>query len=187
MPSPVLSKLCENDAPLGAADVRELVTRACPVGDYSNKKVLLIVPDGTRTAPLGLLFQSPARADRRGDGGVRCDDRARHASADERGGDLRAARDLARGAARRYTAACVSSITSGTIPRRCGTSAISTLEDIARADRRTVRDGCAGEDQRAASSITTSSSSSGRCSRTRSSASPAATNISSPASAGRRC
>ena len=58
MPSPVLSKLCENDAALGAADVRELVTRACPAGDYSNKKVLLIVPDATRTAPVDLCFKA---------------------------------------------------------------------------------------------------------------------------------
>ena len=58
MPSPVLSKLCANDAALGAADVRELVTRACPARDYSNKKVLLIVPDATRTAPVDLCFKA---------------------------------------------------------------------------------------------------------------------------------
>ena len=58
MPSPVLSKLCANDAALGAADVRELVTRACPARDYLNKKVLLIVPDATRTAPVDLCFKA---------------------------------------------------------------------------------------------------------------------------------
>jgi nickel-dependent lactate racemase len=58
MPSPVLCKLCANDAALGAADVRELVNRACPARDYSNKKVLLIVPDATRTAPVDLCFKA---------------------------------------------------------------------------------------------------------------------------------
>ena len=58
MPSPVLSKLCANDAALGAADVRELVIRACPARDYLNKKVLLIVPDATRTAPVDLCFKA---------------------------------------------------------------------------------------------------------------------------------
>jgi nickel-dependent lactate racemase len=36
--------------------VGELVAQACPAKDYRNKRVLLIVPDGTRTAPVGLLF-----------------------------------------------------------------------------------------------------------------------------------
>src|SRR5207245_11672584 len=38
--------------------VRDLVEEACPAKDYRNKKVLLIVPDGTRSAPVGLLFQT---------------------------------------------------------------------------------------------------------------------------------
>src|SRR5437870_2508323 len=40
------------------AQVRDLVEEACPAKDYRNKKVLLIVPDGTRSAPVGLLFQT---------------------------------------------------------------------------------------------------------------------------------
>ena len=55
---PVLSKLCANDAALGAAEVGKLVTRACPAGDYLNKKVLLIVPDSTRTGPVDLCFKA---------------------------------------------------------------------------------------------------------------------------------
>jgi lactate racemase len=43
---------------LNAAQVAELVGRACPASDYRNQRVLLIVPDGTRTAPVGLLFQT---------------------------------------------------------------------------------------------------------------------------------
>ena len=38
--------------------VADIVARAGPVADYRGKRVLLIVPDGTRTAPVGLLFQT---------------------------------------------------------------------------------------------------------------------------------
>src|SRR3954452_1212421 len=34
------------------------MAQACPAKDYRDKKVLIIVPDGTRTAPVGLLFQT---------------------------------------------------------------------------------------------------------------------------------
>src|SRR5207244_3416713 len=40
------------------AQVRDLIEEACPAKDYRDKRVLLIVPDGTRTAPVGLLFQT---------------------------------------------------------------------------------------------------------------------------------
>lgn len=40
------------------AQVAEVITRACPVENYRGKHVLLIVPDGTRTAPVGLLFKT---------------------------------------------------------------------------------------------------------------------------------
>src|SRR3954467_15073807 len=38
--------------------VAEIVTKTCPADEYRGKRVLLIVPDGTRTAPVGLLFQT---------------------------------------------------------------------------------------------------------------------------------
>jgi len=38
--------------------VSELVASALPVAAYRGKKILLIVPDHTRTAPVGLLFKS---------------------------------------------------------------------------------------------------------------------------------
>jgi nickel-dependent lactate racemase len=41
-----------------AEQVAEVMAQACPAKDYRDKKVLLIVPDGTRTAPVGLLFQT---------------------------------------------------------------------------------------------------------------------------------
>ena len=38
--------------------VAEILAQACPAKNYHGKKILLIVPDGTRTAPIGLLFQT---------------------------------------------------------------------------------------------------------------------------------
>jgi lactate racemase len=42
---------------LDADQVAEVVDRACRTQDYRGKRVLLIVPDGTRTAPIGVVFQ----------------------------------------------------------------------------------------------------------------------------------
>ncbi|MGB0580297.1 MAG: lactate racemase domain-containing protein [Limisphaerales bacterium] len=55
---PALSAIAEGDAPLGDARVAEVVSQTLPTADYNGKKVLLIVPDGTRTAPVGLLFKT---------------------------------------------------------------------------------------------------------------------------------
>ena len=38
--------------------VADLVAHACAPEDYSGKRVLLIVPDGTRTAPVGVVFRA---------------------------------------------------------------------------------------------------------------------------------
>src|SRR5688572_17010297 len=38
--------------------VSEIVAKACPVEAYRGKRVLLIVPDHTRTAPVGLMFKT---------------------------------------------------------------------------------------------------------------------------------
>ncbi len=40
------------------AQVAQLVAQALPAGDYRHQRVLLIVPDHTRTAPVGLLFKT---------------------------------------------------------------------------------------------------------------------------------
>jgi nickel-dependent lactate racemase len=40
------------------SEVAEQIAAACPAADYRNKRVLLIVPDGTRTAPVGMMFQT---------------------------------------------------------------------------------------------------------------------------------
>lgn len=38
--------------------VLERIVEACPLADYRGRKVLMIVPDGTRTAPVGLMFHT---------------------------------------------------------------------------------------------------------------------------------
>ena len=38
--------------------VADVLEQVCPAKDYRDRKVLLIVPDGTRSAPVGLLFQT---------------------------------------------------------------------------------------------------------------------------------
>ena len=43
---------------LSGAQIQALVAEALSPGDYSGKRVLLIVPDGTRTCPLGVLFKA---------------------------------------------------------------------------------------------------------------------------------
>jgi nickel-dependent lactate racemase len=41
-----------------AEHVADVVNRACPADGFRGKSVLVIVPDGTRTAPVGLLFKT---------------------------------------------------------------------------------------------------------------------------------
>ena len=43
---------------LARNEVREWIARHFPAQDYTGKRVLMIVPDGTRTAPLPLLFDA---------------------------------------------------------------------------------------------------------------------------------
>jgi lactate racemase len=52
------SLIAEPPAALTRTEVTDLIQRACPPGDYRDQRILLIVPDGTRTAPVGLLFQA---------------------------------------------------------------------------------------------------------------------------------
>src|SRR5882757_5765307 len=51
-----LSQTAPDGTYLGPDQVRELIAQACPAKDYKDKKILLIVPDATRTCPLGMLF-----------------------------------------------------------------------------------------------------------------------------------
>ncbi len=43
---------------LALPEVREIVAGQCRTEAYRNKRVLLLVPDGTRTAPVGMLFSA---------------------------------------------------------------------------------------------------------------------------------
>lgn len=43
---------------LGDAEVAALVSRACPQSEFRNQTALLIIPDGTRTAPVGTMFKA---------------------------------------------------------------------------------------------------------------------------------
>jgi nickel-dependent lactate racemase len=52
-----ISQTAASGSSLTRTQIAELISRACPADDYKGKRVLLIVPDGTRTAPVGLLFQ----------------------------------------------------------------------------------------------------------------------------------
>ncbi len=54
----VLSQTARIGQSLDIPNVSELVGNALPVEDYRGKKILLIVPDSTRTAPVGLLFKT---------------------------------------------------------------------------------------------------------------------------------
>ena len=38
------------------AEVRELIAKVCPAERYRAQRVLLLVPDATRTCPLGMFF-----------------------------------------------------------------------------------------------------------------------------------
>ena len=41
-----------------SAQAAEVVARTCPADSYRGQRVLLIIPDGTRTAPVGLMFKT---------------------------------------------------------------------------------------------------------------------------------
>lgn len=55
---PTLSLTGTNGAAVPAAGAREMIAQAFPAKDYKGRKVLLIVPDATRTCPLRLLFEA---------------------------------------------------------------------------------------------------------------------------------
>ena len=54
----VILKTASPGKSVDANQVAEVMALTCPVEYYRGKKILAIVPDGTRTAPVGLLFQT---------------------------------------------------------------------------------------------------------------------------------
>jgi nickel-dependent lactate racemase len=53
----VISEAAPSGKHLAHDQVAEVIARACPADAYRERRVLLVVPDATRTAPVGLLFQ----------------------------------------------------------------------------------------------------------------------------------
>jgi len=58
MSQQVFSTIAKEGAGILPDQVRELVAKACSPDEYRGKKVLVIVPDATRTAPVGLMFKA---------------------------------------------------------------------------------------------------------------------------------
>lgn len=54
----VISRIAEEGGTVSSEEVCALIEEACPLETYRGKKVLVIVPDATRTAPVGLLFKA---------------------------------------------------------------------------------------------------------------------------------
>lgn len=54
----VMSSTAAEGNSVSPDQIAEVVAQTCPRNDYLNKRVLLVVPDGTRTAPVGLMFKS---------------------------------------------------------------------------------------------------------------------------------
>ena len=55
--SQCLSAIAAPDASVSRDAVADVVTRCCPLDDWGGTRVLAIVPDGTRTAPVGTVFR----------------------------------------------------------------------------------------------------------------------------------
>src|SRR6516162_6158649 len=53
-----MTSIVEMANTLSGREVREWISRNLPTGEFRDRRVLLIVPDGTRTAPLPLLFDA---------------------------------------------------------------------------------------------------------------------------------
>ena len=52
------SVIAPQGALVSAGEVASLTASVCPSGDYAGKRVLVILPDSTRTAPVGMVFQA---------------------------------------------------------------------------------------------------------------------------------
>ena len=58
LPSKALSVTANTGQSVSAGQTEAILAEAFPAKDYRGKKVLLIVPDATRTAPVGLMFKT---------------------------------------------------------------------------------------------------------------------------------
>jgi nickel-dependent lactate racemase len=55
--SALIASLAPANKVVSASQAAEIIARAMPETEYRGKKVLLIVPDSTRTAPVGMMFK----------------------------------------------------------------------------------------------------------------------------------
>jgi nickel-dependent lactate racemase len=56
--TPLLTSCSPADRKVTASQTAAVIAKSCPADSYRNKRVLLIIPDGTRTASVGLMFKS---------------------------------------------------------------------------------------------------------------------------------
>ena len=54
----VMSKTAASGVAISTGEIVSLVEQAFPAADYRGQKVLCVIPDATRTAPVGTVFQS---------------------------------------------------------------------------------------------------------------------------------
>ena len=54
----VVAKVSGSGGGLNNRQIDEVIAQACPPSDYRGKRVVVIIPDGTRTAPIGKFFKS---------------------------------------------------------------------------------------------------------------------------------
>jgi lactate racemase len=54
----VWSAQSEGPAAVESAAVEKVLAEACPAAEWKDRRILLIIPDGTRTAPVGLIFKT---------------------------------------------------------------------------------------------------------------------------------
>lgn len=52
------SIIAKTGSPISQETLAKWLANQCPLSDYVNQKVLLIIPDNTRTAPVGLIFKT---------------------------------------------------------------------------------------------------------------------------------
>jgi lactate racemase len=66
-----ISQVAPPGLSLTIEQIEDAAARACPAGDFRGRRALLIIPDNTRTAPIGPLFQALYR--QIGDAAAACD------------------------------------------------------------------------------------------------------------------
>ena len=77
-----------SESSISPAQAQQILQSGLPLPEFKNRKVLLIVPDHTRTAPVGQMFQEVHAWLGSGSETDRCDGGTGYPSADEPRGHL---------------------------------------------------------------------------------------------------